>query len=65
MKLKLLEEHEHYGTKYSVGDEIEVTQEEYDFLISYYKSKRQELVKQVQEQEEVIETVKKTKRGAK
>lgn len=61
MKLKLLKDHEHYGIKYKEGDEIEVTQQEYEFLINAYIADRKEVVTQAKEVEVKLESAKKTK----
>lgn len=46
--------HEHYGVKYNEGDEIEVTKEEYEFLVSVYVGERKQIVEQVNKVESEI-----------
>lgn len=62
MKLTLLMDHEKDGVKYKAGDSIEVTKEEYEFIMSYYADSRKELVQKYYEQEEVFEKVKKVRK---
>ena len=50
MKIKLLKDHEHYGKKYKEGDEIEVTKEEYDFLMNAYVAERKQIVEKAQKE---------------
>ena len=62
MKLTLLLDHEKDGVKYKAGDEIEVTKEEYDFIMAYYSESRKQLVQKYYEKEEVIEKVRKVRK---
>jgi hypothetical protein len=55
-------DHEKDGVKYKAGDSIEVTKEEYEFIMSYYADSRKELVQKYYEQEEVFEKVKKVRK---
>lgn len=54
MKIKLLKDHEHYGVKYKEGDEIEVTKEEYDFLMNAYVADRKQIVEKAQKIEKTL-----------
>jgi hypothetical protein len=54
MKITLMKPHEHYGVKYNEGDEIEVTKEEYEFLVSVYVGERKQIVEQVNKVESEI-----------
>lgn len=58
MKIKLLKDHEHYGKKYKEGDEIEVTKEEYDFLMNAYVAERKQIVEKAQKIEKTLKGVK-------
>lgn len=58
MKIKLLKDHEHYGVKYKEGDEIEVTREEYDFLMNAYVAERKQIVEKAQKIEKTLKGVK-------
>lgn len=58
MKIKLLKDHEHYGKKYKEGDEIEVTREEYDFLMNAYVAERKQIVEKAQKIEKTLKGVK-------
>lgn len=62
MKIKLLQDHEHYGKKYKEGDEIEVTKEEYDFLVNAYVAARQQIIQEAQVVEETLEKAKSTRK---
>ena len=62
MKIKLLQDHEHYGKKYKEGDEIEVTQEEYDFLVKAYLASRKQVIEEAKAIEETIEKAKSTRK---
>ena len=62
MKLTLLMDHEKDGVKYKTGDEIEVTREEYEFIMNFYSESRKQLVQQYYEKEEVIEKAKKVRK---
>jgi len=57
--IKLLKDHEHYGTSYKAGDSIEVSDEDYKFLMDVYLKDRQELVSKIQEADKTF------KKGAK
>lgn len=54
MKIKLLKDHEHYGVKYKEGEEIEVTKEEYDFLMNAYVADRKKIVEKAQKIEKTL-----------
>lgn len=54
MKIKLLKDHEHYGVKYKEGEEIEVTKEEYDFLVNAYVADRKQIVEKAQKIEKTL-----------
>lgn len=54
MKIKLLKDHEHYGVKYKEGEEIEVTKEEYDFLVNAYVADRKKIVEKAQKIEKTL-----------
>ena len=58
MKIKLLKDHEHYGVKYKEGEEIEVTKEEYDFLVNAYVADRKQIVEKAQKIEKTLKGVK-------
>lgn len=58
MKIKLLKDHEHYGVKYKEGEEIEVTKEEYDFLVNAYVADRKKIVEKAQKIEKTLKGVK-------
>lgn len=58
MKIKLLKDHEHYGVKYKEGEEIEVTKEEYDFLMNAYVADRKQIVEKAQKIEKTLKGVK-------
>lgn len=58
MKIKLLKDHEHYGVKYKEGEEIEVTKEEYDFLMNAYVAERKQIVEKAQKIEKTLKGVK-------
>lgn len=58
MKIKLLKDHEHYGVKYKEGEEIEVTKEEYDFLVNAYVAERKQIVEKAQKIEKTLKGVK-------
>jgi hypothetical protein len=58
MKIKLLKDHEHYGKKYKEGDEIEVTKEEYEFLMNAYVAERKQIVEKAQKIEKTLKGVK-------
>ena len=58
MKIKLLKDHEHYGVKHKEGEEIEVTKEEYDFLVNAYVADRKQIVEKAQKIEKTLKGVK-------
>ena len=58
MKIKLLKDHEHYGVKYKEGEEIEVTKEEYDFLVNAYVADRKQIVEKAQKIDKTLKGVK-------
>ena len=62
MKLTLLMDHEKGGQKYKAGDEIEVTKEEYEFIMNFYSESRKQLVQQYYEKEEVLDKAKKVRK---
>jgi hypothetical protein len=57
--IKLLKDHEHYGTQHKAGESIEVSDEDYKFLMDVYLKDRQDLVSKIQEADKTF------KKGAK
>lgn len=62
MKIKLLQDHEHYGKKYKEGEEIEVTKEEYDFLVKAYLASRKQVIEEAKVIEEKLNKAKSTRK---
>lgn len=54
MKIKLMKDHKHHGVKYKAGEEIEVTKEEYDFLVNVYVADRKQVIEKAQKIEKTL-----------
>ena len=55
MKIVLKQDHEKNGIRYLEGEEIEVTKEEYDFIMSCYLAQRKQLRQELEQLELNIE----------